>query len=48
MSGAAAFAVDNSQGYPSANALDMACTEQAKAIGFTSIMTIGNEATLKG
>ena len=40
--------MDVSQRHPSANALDAACTEQAKAMGFASIMTVGNEPAPKG
>ena len=40
--------MDRSQKHPSANALDMACTKQAEAMGFASTTTIGDEATPKG
>ena len=39
------FAVDESWRHLSANALDMACTKQAEAIGFACILTIGEDAT---
>ena len=39
---------DGSQRHLSTITLDVACTNQAKAIGFASIITIGNEAALKG
>ena len=39
--------VDGSQRHLSANALDMACTKQAQAIGFASILTIGEDAMPK-
>ena len=38
---------DGSQRHPSANALDIACAEQAEAIGFASILTIGEDAAPK-
>ena len=41
------FVVDGSQRCQSANALDMACAEQAKAIGFANILTVGKDAASK-
>ena len=41
------FVVDGGQRHASANILDVACEEQAKAIGFASILTIGKDAALK-
>ena len=40
--------VDGSRRHPSANALDAACTKQAEAMGFASIITVGREASVKG
>ena len=39
--------MDGSRRHLSANDLDVACTEQAKAIGFASILTIGEDVTPK-
>ena len=39
--------VDGSQRCLSANALDVACVEQAKAMGFASILTIGQDTVPK-
>ena len=38
---------DGSQRHSSANALDVACTEQTKVIGFSSILTVGEDAAPK-
>ena len=38
---------NGSQSRPYTNALDAACTEQAKAIGFASVLTIGEDAVPK-
>ena len=47
MAEGAAFVAHGSQSHPSAIALDWACAEQAEAIGFASILTIGEEAVSK-
>ena len=39
--------VNGSCRHLSANALDMACTYLNKAMGFASVITVDNEATLK-
>ena len=41
------FAVDGSRKHPSTNALDNFCARQAEAIGFTSILTMDQDATSK-
>ena len=40
--------MEGSQRCPSVNTLGVACTEQTKAIGFASILTIGKDAAPKG
>ena len=39
---------DGSRKHPYANALNTAGTKQAKAMGFASVLTVGNGAALKG